>query len=392
MSNLNLVNKPIVTKEKSILKTILKCVPMMLLTALMMLGQATDMELVQVVPIAITYIFLNIMFFLMLYTGKTDKYRSIIFVIASVCFTIGFMANLVETRGSLQINKAEMIEGLTPFCHIVIPMTLIPAAITKTIIFPGSLSGWNYSIASMFVIWITASLVMGRGWCSWVCFYGGWEEGFSRIRKKPLIKRIDSKWTYLSFAVLLTVVLTSAASLGATYCDWLCPFKAVSETIAITSFKGVIQTIIFVVLFLVLVIILPILTKKRTQCSLFCPFGAFQSFTNKVNVFDVRIDKDKCVNCKKCIEVCPTYSIDEKSIEEGKVKFTCTKCGKCIDNCPKKAISYHVKGTSAGHKCGKARMLFIYPAFLLLSIMCGGMIQGALYRIMLLITTGSLIK
>lgn len=391
MNNLNSADKS-VTKGKSILKTILKCLPMMFLTALMMLGQGIGMELVQLIPILITYIFVNIMFFLMIYTGKTDKYRSIIFVIAAVCFTIGFMANLAESRGSLSVNKAEMIEGLTPFCHIVIPMTLIPAVITKTIIFPGTLSGWSYSISSMFVIWITASLVMGRGWCSWVCFYGGWDEGFSRLRKKPLIKKIDSKWTYLSFAVLLAVVLTSAAALDATYCEWLCPFKAVSEYVAITSFKVVIQTIIFVVLFLTLVIILPILTKKRTQCSLFCPFGAFQSFTNKVNVFDVRIDKDKCVKCKKCIEVCPTYCIDEKSIEEGKVKFTCTKCGKCIDNCPKKAISYHVKGTQAGHKCGKARMLYIYPAFLFLSIMCGGMIQGALYRIMLLISTGSIIK
>lgn len=391
MNNLDQAVKS-VKKERSIFKTILKCLPMMFLTALFMFGRGMSMELVQLVPVLITYIFVNIMFFLMIYTGKTYKYRSIIFVMAAVCFTIGFMSNLAESRGSLSVNKAEMIEGLTPFCHIVIPMTLIPAAITKTIIFPGTLIGWTYSISSMFVIWITASLVMGRGWCSWACFYGGWDEGFSKLRKKPLIKKIDNKWTYLPFAVLLAIVLTSAASLDAVYCQWLCPFKAVSEFVAITSFIVVIQTIIFVVLFLVLVIILPILTKKRTQCSLFCPFGAFQSFTNKVNVFDVRIDKDKCVKCKKCIEICPTYCIDEKSIEEGKVKFTCTKCGKCIDNCPKKAISYHVKGTQAGYKCGKARMLYIYPAFLFLSVMCGGMIQGALYRIMLLITTGSLIK
>lgn len=392
MSNLNLGDKPIITKEKSILKTILKCIPMMLLSALMMFGQVSTMELIQLIPMITTYVFLNIMFFLMIYTGKTDKYRSIIFVLSAVCFTIGFMANLAETRGSLQVNKAEMIEGLTPFCHIVIPMTLIPAAITKTIIFPGSISGWNYSISSMFIIWIVASLTIGRGWCSWGCFYGGWDEGFSRIRKKPVIKNIDKKWTYLSFAVLLAVVLTSAAALDATYCEWLCPFKAVSESIAVTSFIGVIQTIIFIALFLVLVIVLPILTKKRTQCSLFCPFGAFQSFTNKISAFDVRIDKDKCVKCKKCIEVCPMFCIDEKSLEEGKAKFTCSKCGKCIDNCPKNAISYHVKGTSAGHKCAKARMLYIYPAFLFLSIMCGGMIYNALYRIMLLITTGSIIK
>ena len=68
------------------------------------------------------------------------------------------------------------------------------------------------------------------------------------------------------------------------------------------------------------------------------------------------------------------------------------ECGKCIDNCPQKAISYHIKGTKIGYKTSIARMLYIYPAFLFLSIMCGGMIQGALYRIILFITTGSLVN
>jgi ferredoxin-type protein NapH len=40
---------------------------------------------------------------------------------------------------------------------------------------------------------------------------------------------------------------------------------------------GLIQNGIFVVLFAALVVVLPLLTKKRTQCSFFCPFGAFQS-------------------------------------------------------------------------------------------------------------------
>ena len=59
---------------------------------------------------------------------------------------------------------------------------------------------------------VGASLAVGRGWCSWGCFYGGWDELFSRLRKKPLIKhrQIDSRWRYLPFAVLLAIVLLSA--------------------------------------------------------------------------------------------------------------------------------------------------------------------------------------
>ena len=37
-------------------------------------------------------------------------------------------------------------------------------------------------------------------------------------------------------------------------------------------------------------------------------------------------------------------------------------------------------------------MLFLYPAFLFLAIMGSGMIQGAVYRVLLLATTGSMIR
>ena len=38
-----------------------------------------------------------------------------------------------------------------------------------------------------------------------------------------------------------------------------------------------------------------------------------------------------------------------------------------------------------------ARVLFLYPAFLFMTVFCGGMFIGAIWRILLLITTGSMI-
>jgi polyferredoxin len=232
---------------------------------------------------------------------------------------------------------------------------------------------------------------MGRGWCSWGCFYGGLDEGFSRILKKPVIKRIDRRWIYLPFAVLLVIVLTSALTLSPTYCDWLCPFKAVTEFEAITSWVVVVKTVIFVSLFLVTVVVLPLLTKRRIQCGLFCPFGAMQSFLNKINVFELRIDREKCVQCGLCVKTCPTFSLDEGSLESGKPLITCTKCGQCVDICPKQAISYHIKGTPLHASATVARVLFLYPAYLLMSTMGGSMVSVGLWRILRLVTTGSMI-
>ncbi len=378
--------------SRSVVKAIGLTLPILLLMALMIpQGQPLPQDPIRLIPLVVAFILTTGLFFLTVYTRRTHKYRSVLFVTYGVCFVLTFIPNLLEMRGSMAITRAEMAQGHTPFCHMVIPTTLIPAALSRTIIFPGSMLEGFASIGTMLVLWLGASLALGRGWCSWGCFYGGLDEGFSKISRRPLLKKIGRQWTYLPFAVLLAITLTSAATLSPTYCGWLCPFKAVTEFEAVTSATVLVQTAIFVSLFVGLVIVLPILTKRRTQCSLFCPMGAFQSFTNKLNIFDVRIDPAKCVRCGRCENACPTLSIDRASIQKGKTHLTCTKCGRCIEECPKGAIAYHIKGTPVGVRARAARLLFVYPAFLLLATMGGGMIAGATYRLLLLVTTGSMI-
>jgi ferredoxin-type protein NapH len=379
-------------KTRRLPRAILLTVPILLLMAMMVTGgRPVPHEPIKLIPLIVAYLFIVSIFFLIVYTGRTHRYRSILFVTYAVAFVMTFIPNLLEMRGSMAITRGEMIQGHTPFCHMVIPMTIIPAALSRTIIFPGSMLEGFAAIGSMLVLWLGVSIALGRGWCSWGCFYGGLDEGFSKIGRKPILKNIDKRWTYLPFAMLLVVALTSAATLTPVYCMWLCPFKTVTEYAQVTSATTLVQAIIFVSLFVGLVVVLPILTKRRTQCGLFCPMGAFQSLANKANIFDVRIDTNKCVQCGKCVRICPTFSMSDVSLRQGKTRITCTKCGKCIDECPKGAISYHIKGTPAGVRPQVARMMFVYPAFLLLAIMGSSMISGAVERILLLVTTGSVI-
>ncbi|UCD53405.1 MAG: 4Fe-4S binding protein [Phycisphaerales bacterium] len=380
-------------KPRRLLKAFLLTLPVLVLMAMMATqGRPLPEDPIELIPIIVAFLFIVGLFFLIVYTGRTHRYRSILFVTYAVCFVISFISNLFEVRGSMALTEEEMIQGHTPFCHMVIPMTVIPAALSRTIIFPGSMLQGFAAIGPMLILWLGASITLGRGWCSWACFYGGLDEGFSKIGRKPIIKRIKKKWTYLPFAVLLAIMVSSAATLTPTYCAWLCPFKTVTEYAEVTSATTLLQAGIFLPLFFGLVIVMPILTKRRTQCGLFCPMGAFQSFTNKVNIFDVRVAADKCVQCGRCVETCPTFCIDAESIKKGRTRITCTKCGGCIDECPKDAISYHIKGTRVGVKPQTARMMFVYPAFLFLSIMGSGMMAGAAYRMLLLITTGNVIQ
>jgi ferredoxin-type protein NapH len=373
-------------------KMVLLCLPMALLTFVMLSGGGLPRNLPGLFTFAVTYLGFNALFFMMIRTGVTDRYRAVIFVTFSVCFVISFISHLIEARGTMALTSQTMLAGGTPFCHMVIPMILIPLAVTKTVIFPGTIIGGFASVASMLALWLGATLVLGRGFCGWFCFFGGLEDGFSRIFRRPVIKRINPKWRYLPFGVLAVVVISAAVTLSPTYCEWLCPFKAVTEFNAVTSTLVLVQTVIFVSLFAGLVVTLPLLTKRRVQCAVFCPFGAFQSLANKINVFSIRIDREKCVKCRKCIQACPVLSLDDRSLETGKPLFTCLKCGKCVDVCPAKAVRFHVMGTPLSHDPEIMRRLFLYPAFLILATMAGGNIQDAVVRIISFVTTGSFIK
>lgn len=373
-------------------KTALAALPMLLLTALMLFGgRPLPHDPLRLVPLLAVFVGANVLFVLMLRTGKTDRFRAILFIAMAVCFVLSFIPNLLEVRGNIGLTGDDMVQGKTPFCHMVIPMTVIPAALTRTIIFPGSMLTGFAAIGSMLVLWLAVTLALGRGFCSWGCFFGGLEDGLSRVRRRPLVKAIGKRWTYLPYAILGSVVVISALTLSPTYCEWLCPFKSVTEFNALTNATAIVQAVIFFSLFAGLVVVGPVVTSKRTQCGLFCPMGAFQGFFNKVNAFEVRIDRERCTDCGHCEKVCPTFSLDRESTAKGATRLSCVKCGKCVDACPRGAATFHVKGTALDARRRLGRLLFLYPAFLFLTVFGSQMIQDGLYRVLLLMTTGSML-
>ncbi|HOS30891.1 MAG TPA: hypothetical protein PLR39_08775, partial [Treponemataceae bacterium] len=109
--------------------------------------------------------FLLYIFISMIFTGNINKYRRIFQFVFAVLFTISFIGNLYDERGSMAITQNALFESEIPFCHLVIPVSIIPYALTKTIIFPARITGHYAAIVSMLVIWLTAVLTIGRGWC-----------------------------------------------------------------------------------------------------------------------------------------------------------------------------------------------------------------------------------
>jgi nitroreductase/NAD-dependent dihydropyrimidine dehydrogenase PreA subunit len=65
----------------------------------------------------------------------------------------------------------------------------------------------------------------------------------------------------------------------------------------------------------------------------------------------ITVDKEKCIECEKCLEVCPLVRyVCFPSIEDQLARYLCIECCACLAVCPKDAISVgdHVPGTPAG--------------------------------------------
>jgi ferredoxin-type protein NapH len=336
----------------------------------------------------VVLVFMVTLFFLMVRTKQTYRWRRVFFVSLGLLFPIGFIWDLLALRGSMSIPIEKMISGDTPFCFLAIPMMIIPAALAKTLAFPGSIlpSLTNpHAFAPMVALWFAATIVLGKGWCAYGCFFGGIEEGFAALPRKPRIKTIDPRWRWAPWGVLAAIVLISAATFEPFYCMWICPFKAVTEFPEVNSATSALQAGIFGSLFVGLVLVLPFLTKLRTQCTILCPFGAFQSLFNKLSVFDVRIKPEQCTDCVTCRRACPTMSLDEGSVAKGRAMMSCMRCGACVDACTKDAVVWHVKGTSIDASPEAARLLYLYPAWAFATMFGGSIIANTVEKLVHLI-------
>jgi polyferredoxin len=367
---------------RGILRSILLTLPMAVWSVLMGFHPGTSTDPKSLLAAAVTAVFMTALFFMMLRTGTTYRWRRYFFVTLGVLFPIGFIYNMVLARGTMGIPMEEMIAGRTPFCFLAIPLLIVPAALTRTIVFPGSITASGHAIGVMVGLWLALTLVLGKGWCAYACFFGGIEEGMAAVPKRAKIRKLDPRWRLVPWAVLLAMVLLSLALFEPAYCTWLCPFKAVTEFVTARSAIGIVQNAIFIVLFAGLVIVLPFLTKKRTQCSFFCPFGAFQSVFNKISIFEIKIDRTRCHSCSVCQNACPNLSLSKESIARGETLLSCMKCGACVDACPHQAAVWHIKGTTINWKPERARLMFLYSAWAMAIMFGGSIITSGLFTIL----------
>jgi NAD-dependent dihydropyrimidine dehydrogenase PreA subunit/flavodoxin len=69
-------------------------------------------------------------------------------------------------------------------------------------------------------------------------------------------------------------------------------------------------------------------------------FGQRLYFINKTKQYSnkLNINTEKCIGCRKCIDLCPMRNIDLRN-NVAVSGHKCTLCYRCVNNCPKQAIT-----------------------------------------------------
>ncbi len=221
----------------------------------------------------------------------------------------------------------------------------------------------------VFVGWLIVTLMFGRVYCSSVCPLGTLQDICAhavRMRHADLSSRYryarplnHLRYTFLVITVAsLMVGVMSLPSLIDPYqayqriaVDMLRP--AVGEAFDAAAFLGsasglwhfpplkigIASLAGLVLAVLTAVVVAAVSARKgRLLCNTVCPVGTTLGLVSRFAIFQIDIDTDKCIQCRRCEEVCKASCIDlTDHVADGS---RCVNCFNCINVCPNDAIRY----------------------------------------------------
>ncbi len=175
----------------------------------------------------------------------------------------------------------------------------------------------HYAVAKIF-----GPLVFGRGWCSYAC----WTTMVLDFLpyKRPMTPRHEKLGylRYLMFVLSLTLVSSLFLMKVANMEDVM--FRLFLLGNALYYISGIALAFIF--------------KDNRAFCKYLCPVTVFLKPMSYFSLIRIHCDESKCINCKKCLRVCPMDVEVNKESRKRKNATECILCCECTKSCPTKAL------------------------------------------------------
>ena len=171
------------------------------------------------------------------------------------------------------------------------------------------------------VVFIVLAFAFGRSFCGYVCPIGTVQELAYLLPLKKL--KISNKAITIAFRLIFSiafVILAVAFSIG------------LLKYLGVKDFFNLDSASVFFWGFLAIMVISIFL--YRPFCRLACPYGVLLSLAVIKGRFKLKRNEN-CINCKKCIEACPTNEVGWTDLKQ-----ECYMCYRCKEVCPVNGMEY----------------------------------------------------
>ncbi len=189
--------------------------------------------------------------------------------------------------------------------------------------------------------------ILGRVVCGFLCPFGLVQDLLYKIpffaKRKNMPGHKGLVWIKYVILALMVVILPMFAvnAYGISdpwFCKYLCPSGTLFGGIPLIATNDGLQQALgglFIWKMSVLLVILVwSLWVYRPFCKYLCPLGAIYGWFNPIALSRFQMDKEACIDCKKCKAACPM----DIPVYAKPNSAECIKCGKCLQACPTDCI------------------------------------------------------
>ena len=215
----------------------------------------------------------------------------------------------------------------------------------------GSLQAVIGSSKFQFAYYVTGILILigvllGRVVCGFLCPFGWFQELLHKIPTRKFSTKKFHILTYLKYAVLLLFVIAlpmtvvNEVGMGDPFfCKYICPAGILEGGIPLSAADARIRASLGWLFTWKSCILLGVIVLSvffyRPFCKWLCPLGAFYGIFNRISVYRIQVDREKCTACGACSRVCKM----DVDVTRSPNSAECIRCGDCAASCPHRAIS-----------------------------------------------------
>ena len=177
---------------------------------------------------------------------------------------------------------------------------------------------------------LVGGVLVGRFLCGWVCPIGTVQELVYKARlPKVGIPRVLRYVKYLVLGLLviaLPYILGEESHGTAAYVCTYCPASTMMWGLPGVLFGQDWPSL--TALIVVGVTLVAMLFTFRPICGVLCPIGAIYGLANRISFLSIKIDREKCNSCNKCVKSCPAGVNPLEDPRSGDCVY-CLECLQC---------------------------------------------------------------